>query len=459
MYENYASQQPQNQQDLPHQQQHQQYIQQPYQISQYPQPQVPPVDPSQYQQQPAHPYYFQYSGYNYPQLPPPNIQNQPPNPNQQYYQYPSQLQILPQNQQFQPSIHPPLPPPPNVVSQYQIPPPQQPQPQYIQQHRQPLVPPPPPQQQQYSHPHPHQQATKIPTIMPTFSKNSFLHTGEFRFVLEVAQHPVRARMCGFGDKDRRQITPPPCIRLRIYNIHTDVEFTDISTIDTSFYALLVELWSVDMTTNMSLVHPSGQIYHPQSHKKHGSSSSHRSVGSSSSRASSETSRQSQLPQTQYQSYYPNVSSSYYKSSSGSSGSSSNSSPPTRNLIGSLVATAHKLHDLNDEQGVWFILQDLSVRTEGEFRLKFSFVNLADAVIFEKPTTSSTSSSSSVPASSSNIPNSAPIITSVFSNPFRSYSAKKFPGVIDSTDLSRCFANQGIKIPIRREQKSKEKKNT
>ena len=31
-----------------------------------------------------------------------------------------------------------------------------------------------------------------------------------------------------------------------------------------------------------------------------------------------------------------------------------------------------------------------------------------------------------------------------------YSAKKFPGVVESTILSKCFATQGIKIPIRKD---------
>ena len=40
---------------------------------------------------------------------------------------------------------------------------------------------------------------------------------------------------------------------------------------------------------------------------------------------------------------------------------------TRNLIGSLCVSAFKLTDPNSELGIWFILQDLSVRTEGSFR--------------------------------------------------------------------------------------------
>lgn len=40
---------------------------------------------------------------------------------------------------------------------------------------------------------------------------------------------------------------------------------------------------------------------------------------------------------------------------------------TRNLIGSLSASAFRLTDPDNKIGVWFILQDLSVRTEGVFR--------------------------------------------------------------------------------------------
>lgn len=46
--------------------------------------------------------------------------------------------------------------------------------------------------------------------------------------------------------------------------------------------------------------------------------------------------------------------------------------------------------------------------------------------------------------------SAPVLASCFSKVFQVYSAKKFPGVIESTGLSKCFATQGIKIPIRKD---------
>lgn len=45
---------------------------------------------------------------------------------------------------------------------------------------------------------------------------------------------------------------------------------------------------------------------------------------------------------------------------------------------------------------------------------------------------------------------APILASCFSDVFNVYSAKKFPGVCESTPLSKTFATQGIKIPIRKD---------
>jgi hypothetical protein len=40
---------------------------------------------------------------------------------------------------------------------------------------------------------------------------------------------------------------------------------------------------------------------------------------------------------------------------------------TRNLIGSLTVNAFRLEDTTRKVGFWFVLQDLSVRTEGLFR--------------------------------------------------------------------------------------------
>lgn len=107
---------------------------------------------------------------------------------------------------------------------------------------------------------------------------------------------------------------------------------------------------------------------------------------------------------------------------------------TRNLIGSLTVNAFQLRDPKGNEGHWFVLQDLSVRTEGSFRLKMSFFDVGNRS----------------EGGSKLHQGKRPVLATVFSQPFHVFSAKKFPGVIESTELSKCFAGQGIKIPIRKD---------
>jgi hypothetical protein len=114
---------------------------------------------------------------------------------------------------------------------------------------------------------------------------------------------------------------------------------------------------------------------------------------------------------------------------------------TRNLIGSLTTNACLLKDENKVAGIWFILQDLSVRTEDWFRLKATFFNLG------VPASAGTQGNGSSLALTKDT---VPTLAEIFSQPFQVFSAKKFPGVIESTELSKEFAKQGVKIPIRKE---------
>ena len=222
----------------------------------------------------------------------------------------------------------------------------------------------------------------------------------YSFRLEIGQQPQRARMCGFGDKDRRPITPPPCLRLAVLDRQTGREL-DVSALDTSFFILSVDLWDEAAQSEVNLVmHPAtvnAPLLSPTSQ-----------TGSAGLRAPYDGATDV----------------------AGHVGGSANGSI-TRNLIGSLATSAYKLYDTHDRLGIWFVLQDLSVRTEGTFRLKFTFVNLAG------------------PTSKLITDGSVPVLASTFSDPFVVYSAKRFPGMIESTELSRKFAQQGIKIPIRK----------
>ncbi|KAJ2162494.1 hypothetical protein GGF46_000625 [Coemansia sp. RSA 552] len=88
--------------------------------------------------------------------------------------------------------------------------------------------------------------------------------------------------------------------------------------------------------------------------------------------------------------------------------------------------------MDGSTGIFFVFPDLSIRKDGEYRLRFAFFNLQSEATGELISTSTQ------------------IQAFTFSEPFRVFSAKQFPGMIESTALSKHFAKQGIKIPVRKE---------
>ncbi|TPX50851.1 hypothetical protein SeLEV6574_g00677 [Synchytrium endobioticum] len=97
---------------------------------------------------------------------------------------------------------------------------------------------------------------------------------------------------------------------------------------------------------------------------------------------------------------------------------------TRSTTGSIVSSLYRLKDIDARDGAFFVFPDLSVRMEGSYRLKFSLFEIINAEIYH--------------------------CASISSEVFNVYPAKKFPGMEESTFLSRSFAEQGLKIRIRKE---------
>ncbi|TFK88251.1 hypothetical protein K466DRAFT_585711 [Polyporus arcularius HHB13444] len=99
---------------------------------------------------------------------------------------------------------------------------------------------------------------------------------------------------------------------------------------------------------------------------------------------------------------------------------------TRCTTGSVVSSLYHLKDSehqNADAG-FFVFPDLSVRTEGSYRLKLSLYEVVGNNVYH--------------------------CKSIFSAPFYVYTAKKFPGMEESTPLSCSLADQGIKIRIRKD---------
>ncbi|PPQ78214.1 hypothetical protein CVT25_015533 [Psilocybe cyanescens] len=108
---------------------------------------------------------------------------------------------------------------------------------------------------------------------------------------------------------------------------------------------------------------------------------------------------------------------------------------TRTLVGPLSANACRLLDEHRKPGIFFLFQDLSVRTEGSFRLRMRLMNVGAPPAPE--------------IGAQRVHNDvSPVLAQTFTEQFTVFSAKRFPGVPDTTALSIAFGNQGQKLPLR-----------
>ncbi|TIB15854.1 hypothetical protein E3P92_01552 [Wallemia ichthyophaga] len=197
-----------------------------------------------------------------------------------------------------------------------------------------------------------------------------------RFTLDILQQPIRSRLCGFGEKDRRPIDPPPVLQVRAFETlesGTEVEIPD-QDITPQHLLVQVKIFGSEGLRSCAYVYNSSTA--------------------------------TQVANTHHQ--------------------NTSSETPIRNLLGSLTAEGMRLRDTNNNPGIFFCFQDLSVRVEGV--LQFSLVDIAALIVGHKNRT---------------------IVAQTMSNEFHVYSPKKFPGMTSSTALSKCFAAQGIKISIRK----------
>ncbi|TFK85436.1 hypothetical protein K466DRAFT_622243 [Polyporus arcularius HHB13444] len=108
---------------------------------------------------------------------------------------------------------------------------------------------------------------------------------------------------------------------------------------------------------------------------------------------------------------------------------------TRTLVGPLASNACRLLDEHRKPGIFFLFQDLSIRTEGTFRLRLRLMNVGAPPAPE-------------PRASSVHTDVSPVLAQTFTEPFVVFSAKRFPGVPDTTALSIALGNQGQKLPLR-----------
>lgn len=101
------------------------------------------------------------------------------------------------------------------------------------------------------------------------------------------------------------------------------------------------------------------------------------------------------------------------------------------LIGAQTSSLCRLKDHQNQDGGFFIFGDLTATASGKYKLRFS--------IFEFQR------------------NGCQLLKETESNVFEVMSAKKFPGMQESTVLSRIFSDQGVRLRLRKETKGGKEK--
>ncbi|KAI9314728.1 velvet factor-domain-containing protein [Dichotomocladium elegans] len=156
----------------------------------------------------------------------------------------------------------------------------------------------------------------VPTPGSSSSSSSIepnrLHQREWNYELIVAQQPVRARMCGFGDKDRRPVNPPPIVELVITT--KDGNRLDPDQVDVTHFIAHCDSWQADGITQANIIVPTDPTKRLELQK-------------------------------------------------------------TRNLVGNQVSTPLKLYNVDGRLGIFFIFSDVSIRLEGRYRLGFSLIDI------------------------------------------------------------------------------------
>lgn len=181
-------------------------------------------------------------------------------------------------------------------------------------------------------------------------------------------------MCGFGEKDRRPIDPPPIVEVQGRQ-------GQISQDQLQKLVLQCTLWNEEGTEHRNIIRTT-------------TNASVAGLGTA-----------EELPVQPEEKH-------------------------ARVMMGNIFANAMTLEDDRGRKGFFYIFADLSIRVEGRYRLKF------DLLLVDVP-----------PGTE---PGANQVVAEMPSDIFVVFAAKKFPGMMQSTELTKAFARQGVKISVRGE---------
>lgn len=243
-----------------------------------------------------------------------------------------------------------------------------------------------------------------------------------RLRLHIRQQPVATRACSAGEKDRRTIDPPPILQLLLTDFNPASK-TDQAILQNSRFVVCCLLYSVRESSSggrEELIHRS-QVLEPPRRRHRDEGSRVHNTYHFDSRTTNEQSNQSDERYVQILSGKTYVSPFHvpydpdpetapgYPSSSQGHGYHHHHH-------------RHNTAEPSDLSATFFVFADLSVRTAGKYRLKFRLMDWGLAAESGAP---------------------QPILAECFSEPFRVYSSKDFPGMGPSSPLTWNLRKMGM----------------
>ncbi|KAF9995121.1 hypothetical protein BGZ79_000093 [Entomortierella chlamydospora] len=282
---------------------------------------------------------------------------------------------------------------------------------------------------------------------------------ELIYSLEIVQQPLRARMCGFGDKDRRNVTPAPVLKL-VAKMQ-DGKIVSASHLSKQAFVVTADLWLEDEVTERNLVLissiPSSRTaayslqqatlaqesqlvvdqlgiheHTPEGSSSYLSTTSSPVTAESSSNASRMSIRNvihdvgvgsAEDADTHEEQEYHQDNDTYVEQDLrelrelSAATSQARMEMSTRNLVGQIAVSGQVAPGLDDEiSHIWFAFSILSIRTEGFFKIRFC---LTDLMRIPEGGTSET-------------------ICQVFSNTIHVQTPKKFEGTCGTLNMNTKF---------------------
>ncbi|KAL4895585.1 velvet factor-domain-containing protein [Aspergillus ambiguus] len=252
----------------------------------------------------------------------------------------------------------------------------------------------------HSTPYPRQQAPSVPMGFekllhnsPTPSPPPRRTSASPRYQLHIRQQPIAARACGAGDRDRRPVDPPPIIQMLLTDFDPEEDMGILQDPRFTVGCLLIPVTPSSQGTGDDPIREDRQ-------------GSHRSAPGQSTPLLSGKAFMSPFfveadpdPET------------------------APAHPTSRdNQAGVPASYGRGTQGHGGEPATFFIFSDLSIRTAGLYRLQFRLMNWGSV---------------------EDTGMSMPILAEAWSDPFRVYPAKDFPGMRDSSRLTEGLKELGF----------------